>query len=50
MHMPANYIYEGFTYRPDEKYVITAHCQILPKSVDYYDFDKLNTEEDPSDN
>ncbi len=47
--MPANYIYESFFYKPDQKYIITTSCQIFPSDVKFYDYDKIGTNEDPLD-
>lgn len=38
LEMPANYIYDAFFYKPDDKYIITANCMIFPKNMTYLDF------------
>eukprot|EP00347_Sterkiella_histriomuscorum_P004690 403359477 len=49
LQMPATYIFAAFIYKPDTNFIISACCQILPKDVEFYDYNKLLSNEDPLD-
>ena len=45
--MPATYIFNALIYKPDLRYIISACSQVFPQDVEFYDYDKVQTNDDP---